>query len=1764
MSTKRDYRVVEMSFDNKDFERNAQQSIKTLQNLNKALEMKGATQGLNDVEKAAASINLKPIEGAVTDLTSAFVTLGAVAVKVLLNSFSIIKTQFDKMWDSTIGRVVGQIKSGGSARALNIANAQFKLEGLGIDWEKASADINQAVDGTAYAFDAAANTASQLATAGIELGDAYGGMAHALKAVSGIAAMTNSSYEEIGYIFAQIASAGRLMGQDAMQISTRGINVTATLAKQLNKTTDEITEMQRKGEISFAMFAEAMNDAFGEQATKANNTFQGAMSNVKSALSRIGEIFYGPFYDAMIGPLNAIREAINKIKKAFSDGDDATRDFKDRLTELMQIASKTFVFFVEKVDFKGVYLLANALNHVLDIIIAIGRAWEKILGIFDSKKAVSENAKLQTSIENLTQAELDAAKAIWETNKYGTGQTRIDKLKEAGFDEESISRIQGAVDKFISSNYSWAESEKAIAETTAEANKEWNAQEHNTRAAIFRTLENGFDTLKNIVGSVLDIVKALGNIGATAVKSFLAAFHFEEVGKDILDISKKIKSFTENLVSLTRDNVKIRKVFDDIFSIGNNLYRLVVSIFGIMKEVVVGFATALKDSLSGFDIGSLSLGNLSDKVATFAEHLKDVISNSQIFVKIFKDVIGFIKLGIGLIKSIPSMLRPVFVKIINAFSAIADKIKDVTGIDIKGKIGSLIEVIKKFFDALKDPFATDETGQTSISKWAENAKKTLLNVFDNPKEVFEKVKDWFFEGIEAIKEDPKILIPDGLFKAFGNVLTGLMDIAQNIDTERLLKTFRNIAGVVLIISSIIAVFNFNKLLKLIISPIEKVKKIVTSITDLFSTLQTVTKDVGKAIAMDLKADAFLKVAIGVAALAGVLIGLGSVDTVTLGKGIVALSVCVVTLAGAVALFNRTVPAESGWQAINTSLIQFGAAVGIMGGMVYLFGKMDYESLIKGLSSLTIVALLFTGIEIVLSQLPSRSSDAYKGIVGMALAMDILIPFITKIGDLPFWSLLKGILGLSVVIGELSVVAVGIGFLSREFNPSEVMVYSLSIAILSASMDILIPFMLTLSNLSFASWLEAIGGLILVISALSGAMLILSMIANKTNVADLAVTAASFAMMTSSINLLIPAIIAMAKISAVDETAVEKAVSMLALLTGALWGELVLLTQMNWVNVAVSAAAMGLVFLSITSMMPSLLALSSISTEKLMLTIGNITLLGLAVSAIVAILAYINTSTAGGVIWVALAFAGAILSMAVSISIAAAAIGRASLMFGTGLANVAKGLDRISKIDGEKFQNSMKNIVKGIGVLAEGIVELSPMIGNAIGQIITSILVKLLESAPDIINGIGEILRTVIENVFKNLFYVVSVAIVELVSALTTVLETLLEGGKNSIVARLVTIAIDSFLLVMDILVDRLGEIIAVIGDFIVALLDGAGQWLIDNSDKLIAAWVKFQAGLAKVEEEVYKYLKQVGKNSSDALIDGIKEKSNEAYAEITKWVNDRIDDFNRAFGIDKSDGKFVKLWKIGTGLVRSFILGILNLSAEIRTAGENFLKGFLEGLNFAFNDVKESVKEKAGDLVDVWKLGLGIHSPSKFTLETAINFLKGFDIGLSDKNENNNIFNKIKSFGGDVVSKLAESLGIDTEGGLLSNLFDTNSFDIESLLSDMSDNNEFSITPVLDTSEIYSDMDSLSSSFNSGDYDIGLSTSADLASSIGSYDDTVFTGSSSSTDISALTAEVQKISDKINRLEVRIDSGTLVGAIVDKMNSSLGERQILAGRGVLT
>src|SRR5699024_11252916 len=86
-------------------------------------------------------------------------------------------------------------------------------------------------------------------------------------------------------IFTTVAGQGRLMTDQLNQLAFRGLNAASTLAKHFGVTEAELRDMVSKGKVQFSDFAEAMDEAFGAQAAKSNETFTGALSNLKDRKS---------------------------------------------------------------------------------------------------------------------------------------------------------------------------------------------------------------------------------------------------------------------------------------------------------------------------------------------------------------------------------------------------------------------------------------------------------------------------------------------------------------------------------------------------------------------------------------------------------------------------------------------------------------------------------------------------------------------------------------------------------------------------------------------------------------------------------------------------------------------------------------------------------------------------------------------------------------------------------------------------------------------------------------------------------------------------------------------------------------------------------------------------------------------------------------------------------------------------------------------------------------------------------------------------------------------------------------------------------------------------------------------------------------------------------------------------------------------------------------------------------------------------------------
>lgn len=506
-------RVVELGFDNKNFEQNARTSIATLGKLDEALQFKGVASGFRSIQNGLRYIDFSPITSSLSSVQNAFTNIGA-AIKV--NFFDMLGNEAIRLGKSIVDNTLGQIKSGGLSRALNIEQAQFKVKGLKGDWDKVYEDMDYAVSGTAYGIDEAASAAAQFLASGVQTGD---NMKAALRGISGIAAMASADYSSIADIFTAAAGKGKVQAMELQRIALHGINATAELAKALGKTEEEIRNMASKGEIDFNTFAKAMDDAFGEHAKEANETYTGSLSNVRAALSRIGEIWYEPWIHGLIPIFNELRLSIDKFKNALKKPLNQSGDtIATQLKTLMETGSKLVVFaidtlnpWLDKLPYKFAPLLTKmkeiteGAQKLSDIFEAFHKQ-QKTKDPFDPIERAAKRAK--DEIHDITEQEKVAAQSIMNTGKYNNFTT-YKEFKEAGLSYLTIKKYIKELNKEKEKNKVLTKEEQEEQERLAKITEKYSFEIGvlNRLYDIFGKVSNTVHLIFEKLAKVFDIVK---------------------------------------------------------------------------------------------------------------------------------------------------------------------------------------------------------------------------------------------------------------------------------------------------------------------------------------------------------------------------------------------------------------------------------------------------------------------------------------------------------------------------------------------------------------------------------------------------------------------------------------------------------------------------------------------------------------------------------------------------------------------------------------------------------------------------------------------------------------------------------------------------------------------------------------------------------------------------------------------------------------------------------------------------------------------------------------------------------------------------------------------------------------------------------------------------------------------------------------------------------------------------------------------------------
>ena len=1042
MSRSVDQRIVEMKFENGKFKNDIKETIDSLEKLKKETDFSG-------VQDSAKQIDFSKITNEVDKVKLSFNLLDVVRAKIfdrigekILNGFESGLNKIPQLFKKTIDIM----KSKGWSRAANLENATFQLEGLGIAWENVSKQIDNAVSGTAYGLDSAARAAAQLSASGVKIAEGWkfskvinadvDEMERALGAISGIAAMTNSSYDDIANVFTDAAGRGKVTADTFNRIAQRGLNSAATLAKAMGTTEEAVKKMASKGQISFQQFADAMYDAYYEQAKKSNETFDGALSNMQFALGKIGAEFAKPIRAGLIEPFNEVRQTINRVKTEMQNS-----GLFEYFTKLTTVLSKTFSLFVKNFrmndeNFKWVGNLAKAFENLVEVILRV------VIPIKDAFKSVFGNSVIK-SVNNMTKGFADfinALKPSAETANYiriafegffkivkalGTGTAQLIR-GITGINVEGTSLI-GWIGKAI------AVSLKLLGIFTEFVVKSTNIQwilENVTR--VINVFAKSLVTIVTLVGGgfVLAFISAYN-----AVKNFAQA------------ISTKIGSPSTNpFIILVREILSKIKEIPSVFPKAiNSIKELFVSFkeatsvnekFKVLYNTITKFRTKIADVIKNIGKSVKQLGNdstLTRFISTIVTGIGVIVDNVGEFSTLVGSVIvASLGKAADSIKifftTFSNNMRKFNGNVIIAFwKTFVDGLKNFIS-----NIPTAIEGIRTFFaeldilDKIKTKFASFVDFMVKAINYLKNSSGTLGVVTVHAAELNETV-DNIAGSTSASKWDTSGIV---------NFINKIKEFVKNIDAGKLA-----VISFIAIITSVI--LQFRKFIKSLTTATQSItgvfdgvkkfgEKVGESFSGLFGKIgesikgyfDTLSEGAKHEATFNEVATALVKFAGAIAILTGSLMLLTSFmethDVTKAGAALALLGVGILTFVGVLALMNKET--DLGF------LIKFSAVLVVMAASMSILVKAMNSIDNNGIESRFIaLSLLMAELAIVTALLSKYAPELIKGslsILTFAATLSVLAKALDKVPQLVDMSgeilILGSLLGIgAVVLGRAS-------------------------------------------------------------------------------------------------------------------------------------------------------------------------------------------------------------------------------------------------------------------------------------------------------------------------------------------------------------------------------------------------------------------------------------------------------------------------------------------------------------------------------------------------------------------------------------------------------------------------------------------------------------------------------------------------------------------------------------------------------------------------
>lgn len=998
MSKQVDERVVSMQFDNRNFEKNVQTSMSTLDKLKAKLNLNGAAKGLENVNSAAKKVDMSGLNNGIETVRTKFSALEVMGVTALAN---ITNSAVNAGKRIVSALTIDPIKTGFQEYETQInavqtilANTQSKGTTLD-DVNKALDELNTYADKTIYNFTEMTRNIGTFTAAGVDLETST----NAIQGIANLAAVSGSTSQQAStamYQLSQALSSGTVklmdwnsvvnagMGgqvfQDALKETAR---VHGVAIDDMIKKNGSFRETLKDGWLTSEILTETLQkftlttEGLTEEQIKANREMLKAKGYTDEQIDGIFKL--GDTATNAATKVKTFTQLWDVLKEAAQSGWAKTwkliiGDFEEAKGLLTPLADFLTGFINKMSDWRNSIIEAALSSPFADMADKIKSVTKKMQGAADKTKEITKTVTDLGDVVN---------KVI--RGDFGNGEERFKALTEAGYNWK---QVQNKVNEELGCSYRYTvdlddaqknanktqkESTETQADTIKELVKMSDAQlkalgltkdeiealrmleEQSRKAGIpledvlkDTSLLDGrtmlINSFKNAWEALSQVFTAIGD----AWKEVFPPKSIEERAAQIYNIITAIHKFSTKL-KLSEENVdKLKRTFKGLFA----LLDIVLTLVGGPLKIAFKAFTQL---LGMFDLNLLDVtAMIGDAIVGF----RDFIDSTLDFTKVFEKIMPFLK---------------------DAAKGFRDWISGIKEADNIPKyiIQGLANGIRNGAGAVWDAIVYLAT--SLIDKF-----KSILGIH-SPSVVFAAIGGFIIAGLISGLQNG--------FPQVGNTinqsLTNIVNFIKNIDFGAIF------AGA--IATGVVAVsYKIANAMEALTSPLEGVGDFLT---DTGKGIRKALTGLGKTLSgvgFNLKMKGILNLAIAIGILAASVFVLAQLD---IGKawnavGIIAtLSAVMMGIAIAIGKFGPSSTAELGKfslavMAISVSLLLMSSAVKKLSGL-------SWEEWTKGLGGIVVLLGVFTGIA-ASSRLLGKNIDKFGGTILKIAAAILLMVFVAKI------------------------------------------------------------------------------------------------------------------------------------------------------------------------------------------------------------------------------------------------------------------------------------------------------------------------------------------------------------------------------------------------------------------------------------------------------------------------------------------------------------------------------------------------------------------------------------------------------------------------------------------------------------------------------------------------------------------------------------------------------------------------------------------------